>query len=337
MTPTRAAAATGAKPVTTRIAAARRIAAPTVRTMRGKECTLHEFIDHGMTTTACGHPFVTRNRDLFPGSPRSSSEGLTRHFAVPKGREPLIAHAREYPVPPHGRQRGSTSCPDSESNGQCSEIHRASPGTITCCREMATEEPLGRRSGPRRAIRKTSRRGVSTTTRSANPRSMRAPPTTPSHQVTPPRPVKAKDPELAVTGSDVPGLEDPALAFVAAPAVELPATAVVTESWLVDAEAATVVAGTSVVAVGSELVVGASPVELGPVPVVPEPEAEPEPDPEAEPDPDPDPIPSRWRRSSSASTWRAAGTRAGYPLCLPPGRRAREARTRCWWRRAMSR
>jgi hypothetical protein len=71
---------------------------------------------------------------------------------------------------------------------------------------------------------------MSTSTRSAKPTSMRAPPTTPSHHVTPLRPVKARDPELAVTGSAVLGLEDPALAFVAAATVvEVPGEAVVVE------------------------------------------------------------------------------------------------------------
>jgi hypothetical protein len=102
---------------------------------------------------------------------------------------------------------------------------------------------------------------------------MRAPPTTPSHHVTPPRPVKARDPELAVTGSALLGLEDPLFAFVAAPTVVvLPAPAVVTEAWMVDAEVAMVGVGTSVVAVGPALVVTGTPAVGGAVVAVPAPE-----------------------------------------------------------------
>src|ERR1700686_1146384 len=119
--------------------------------------------------------------------------------------------------------------------GQRSRIHRASPVTVSRCPGEPKKRLRGRRSGPRCASRNAIRRGVSTRTRSANPTSMRAPPTTPSHHVNPPRPVKAKDPELAVTGSALVGLEDPPFAFVAAATVVvLPAAAAVTDPWLGD-------------------------------------------------------------------------------------------------------
>jgi hypothetical protein len=93
---------------------------------------------------------------------------------------------------------------------------------------------------------------------------MSAAPTTPSHHMTPLAPVKASDPELAVTGSDALGLEDPAFAFVTAPiVVEVAAVAAAAEAWLVGVDAWPVVVGTSAVGVGPELVVGSAPAEAG--------------------------------------------------------------------------
>ena len=73
---------------------------------------------------------------------------------------------------------------------------------------------------PRPASTHRSRRGASTSMSKARPSTTRATPAATIHPVAAPRPVNARDPELArMMGSDVLGLEDPELGFVAAATV----------------------------------------------------------------------------------------------------------------------